>query len=243
VSKALKVIVGFLGAMHVLFIGLDRGLFDEKSGDSVKRHKAYARALSRVTSIVFTRASEGFKRKSFGNFVVVPTNSVSRASFVHDAYRIASDIISKERIDVVSTQDPFVTGLIGVLLKRKYGIRLNVQVHTDITSAFWRSESMLNRVYSVLSRRVLKAADSVRVVNMKTFNFLRKSFPGKKVFFVPIATDVKFWRLRKDYKFRKRVIMVSRLSREKNLLMLVSAMKSVVASHPGTECVMVGEGP
>ena len=59
--------------------------------------------------------------------------------------------------DIVVAQDPFWRGLFALRLARRLGVPLRVELHTDL-----RAQSFVKRV---VARRVLKSAQSVRVVS------------------------------------------------------------------------------
>ena len=120
--------------MNVLGIGLDYLMLkDEKvRGDVRSRQYVYADKLSSLNLIVYSPKKEGFKRQSWSEKLhMYPTNSIHKAFFICDAYRLASRICRDQKIDAITTEDPFTCGIVGWLLKRKFEIPLNVQVHID----------------------------------------------------------------------------------------------------------------
>lgn len=228
--------------MHAVFIGLDKNLFGKTNEDVVRRHKIYANELGKVTAVVFTLANEGLKPKRYGALHIIPTNSSSKLRYAIDGYNIVSKLRQKEKIDAVSTQDPFLCGLVGLWLKARFGIPLNVQVHTDITSHYWQKESVQNRFFVRLATPILKAADTIRVVNPKTYSFLKYKYPKKRIYFIPIATNLGFWRIKKKRKLQKQIVTVARLSPEKDISLLVSAMAELASKYPDLKCIIIGEG-
>src|SRR5262245_57568111 len=109
--------------MKILSIGTDRKLFEE--GSLVReRQAAYAERLGEINIIVFSLGRREPVR--FGEVSVTPTNSRSRLLYGFDAWRIARKL---SRPDVVTSQDPFETGLCALFIARMFGTPLHVQVH------------------------------------------------------------------------------------------------------------------
>ena len=91
--------------------------------------------------------------------------------------------IPKGQFDVVTVQDPFWRGLFAWVVARRLGVKLNVQVHTDLAV-----QSLLRRV---LAQIVLRHADSVRVVSEKIKNQIHVR---ARVSVLPIFIDIERFR-------------------------------------------------
>lgn len=225
---------------NTLFISLDKQLFNQTASDVLDRQKKYANALGQLTIIVFT-TGKPFKRKQYKNLTIIPTNSRTKLACVSDAYRIALEEHKKKPFDIVSTQDPFLTGLVGKKLK-KQNIKFNVQVHTDITSKHWKTENVQNRLAALIAKRVLPSADSIRTVNTNTTAYLKKKYPSKRIALIPIATELKHWTIKKKYDFNQRLITVARLSPEKNISLLINAVAELRKTYPKINLAIIGGG-
>ena len=60
------------------------------------------------------------------------------ASYLAGAVRTGWRIAREERIQVVSTQDPFLTGLVGYLIARRFGLPLSLQFVADaVDNPLW----------------------------------------------------------------------------------------------------------
>jgi glycosyltransferase involved in cell wall biosynthesis len=200
----------------------------------------------------------GFENKKFNNVFLYPTNSVNRWFYIFDAYRIAKRIIgcypSASRGYLVSCQDPFEAGLAGWLIKRKFGLALELQVHTDFLSPHFRRESFLNKIRVLLAEFLLPRASCVRVVSERIRDSLKVG-GGRALktdpFVLPIFVDVDTIKkasikvnLRQKYpQFDFIVLMAGRLSREKNIGLAVRAMAEIVKIHPKVGLIIVGNGP
>lgn len=158
--------------MNVLQIGSDRsrrGILVPGSPAS-KRQEAYAAALGELTIIGFSRAADGFAPYGAPHLHVIPTISHTPLSYGLDALRIAKGL---PRPDVISVQDPFETGLAGLLIARHFGVPLHVQVHTDFLAPAYARHSLTNRVRVLIARYLLPRAARIRVVSPRIRSSLR----------------------------------------------------------------------
>lgn len=237
--------------MKVLIINLDKAIFEEGS-ESRKRLIDYSGFLDKLFVIVFTRE----KKEPIINdnkLFIYPTNSRSRFFYYINFLRIAAHILKYEKIDLIFTQDPFETGFAGYLLKKIYHIPLQIQIHTDFLSPFFKQESFLNKIRVLLARFLLKRADCIRTVSKRIKNSLISSFKisAEKIKVLPIFVDIGKIKktmveigLKQKYKqFNFIILSASRLSKEKNISLVINAMKDVIKIYPRTGLVIVGNGP
>jgi glycosyltransferase involved in cell wall biosynthesis len=178
--------------------------------------------------------------------------------YFFDAVKIASKIIRERfkgdaRDCLVMTQDPFETGFIGRKIKRKFGIPLQIQVHTDFLSPEFAAESIMNKVRVVMAKFLIPEAATIRTVSRKIKIGLNEffGFPLDKIFVLPVFIDVLAIEqtktnvnLKEKYKqFDFVILMASRLTKEKNIPLAVDAMAGVVREHRNAALVIVGDGP
>jgi glycosyltransferase involved in cell wall biosynthesis len=251
--------------MKVLMVSRDRTIFD-KDSETRRRMIEYGHLASELHIVVLSQKPKGkkqgsnfgFENKKFNNVFLYPTNSVNRWFYIFDAYRIAKRIIgcypSASRGYLVSCQDPFEAGLAGWLIKRKFGLALELQVHTDFLSPHFRRESFLNKIRVLLAEFLLPRASCVRVVSERIRDSLKVG-GGRALktdpFVLPIFVDVDTIKkasikvnLRQKYpQFDFIVLMAGRLSREKNIGLAVRAMAEIVKIHPKVGLIIVGNGP
>jgi len=238
--------------MKILSISSDRKVFEP--GSAVRaRLLQYGRLVDEINVIVFANRSASFRTESFPpNIFLYPTNSLGK--FSHIIFAIFCALKLKRRgvtVDVVTTQDPFETGLAGYIIARIFHARLHIQIHTDVMSAYFGDESLLNRVRVAVAKFLLPRADAVRVVSERIKksirNFVRE---GVSITVLPIFVETKNEHtqsavdLKKKYsQFNKIVLVASRLAREKNIESVVEAMKVVLVAQPKAGLVIVGDGP
>ncbi|MDD4902805.1 MAG: glycosyltransferase [Patescibacteria group bacterium] len=237
--------------MKLLVINLDKGIFSAGSA-SLERLKEYSRLVDKIFVIVWTLKKEEpiiWQDKLF----VYPTNSCCRLFYYFDSFRLARKILKKDKIDLIFTQDPFETGLAGRLIAARNNLKLQIQIHTDFLSPYFRRESFLNILRVRLAKFLLPKADSIRVVSQRIRNSLKaasyklKAEPVVLPIFVdaerikntPIKTNLK----QKYPQFDRVILAAGRLSREKNIGLAIEVMREIVKKYPKTGLIIVGSGP
>ena len=228
--------------MIVLTIGSDRSLFQPSRAQ--KRVASYGGLFTRMFIVVFT--PRGFREGAISqNVEMVPTNSSSRLRYVWDAYRKAVAIIrglreEERRLLIISAQDPFESGLAAWLTARAFGLPLQVQIHTDFMSPWFRRESFLNRIRYYLGRCIVGRASSVRVVSERIQGSIERLTTGP-VAVLPIWSNLASIRPVNDETFS--VLMVTRLTREKNVSLALRAFASFLRAGGTGILTIVGDGP
>ncbi|MBA3733309.1 glycosyltransferase [Patescibacteria group bacterium] len=240
--------------MKVISIGTDRNMFDNKSA-VLERNVLYSSKISEMHQIVFTLKSENHKPYKINNLSIYPTNSVSEWFYVRDACRIGNTIFSKNNLvskeTVISTQDPFQTGLVGTYLAKKFQLPLQVQIHTDYLSSNF-SKTFLNKIRIIMASYVIPKASEIRVVSETIKESLIKKFNKlENIDVLPVFVDidkiinfVPGRDIRKDFpQFDSIVLVASRLSPEKKIDLAIKAFKDVVEKYSRVGLVIAGDGP
>jgi glycosyltransferase involved in cell wall biosynthesis len=219
---------------------LEKNLLKQTQADSYNRHLSYASYFNKLYVIVLNLKKEiNSLVKSKNNLNIYPTNSLSKWNYVGDAIRIAEKIIENNKIDVISCQDPFVTAVVGTLLKIKYKIPLNIQIHNDYSSIYWKNESLQNKLFSILLPITLRFADTIRLVSESLKNLAKGKF---MVGIIPISVESDFFLYEKNNK-NIDVICTARLIKQKNIQLLIDSISLVVKKHKNLKVVIIGEGP
>lgn len=241
--------------MNVLMISLDPTLaVDGESvvGDSRERHILYGKYLSHLFIVV--RAGKGKKaRKLSDNVTVYPAASGSLC-FVWDAYRISKRISRENKIDVITTQDPLLTGIVGYLMKKRYNIPLNIQLHGNyLDNEFHLKNSKLFPILNIIGKSIVKKADCIRAVSSLVEDDLvsKIGIPRERIVTFPVFTNIdKFMSISKTtmvqdkyIRFDSIVIFIGALIRRKNIEAFINAASEVIKSHPRTLFLIIGEGP
>jgi len=155
--------------IHVLMLSLDTAIATHPEGDARLRHLAYAERAGALTIIVYTPRGVGAPLRVSSKLLIVPSNSQSKLTFPIDALRLARQIAAEQRVDLVTTQDPFVTGVIGWWLRRLLRAPLLVQNHSYFfdNRAWLRERPGINHVLHIVGQFVIARADMYRTVNRK----------------------------------------------------------------------------
>jgi glycosyltransferase involved in cell wall biosynthesis len=241
--------------VNLLMLSLDTSLAVEPgaaAGDSRERHVLYGKYLTSLHIVVYSPRSRHLApRQLADNVFVYPTNS-RKWCFPWDACRLAKKVCREYPIDVVTTQDPLSTGLAGYLIRRKFGVPLNVQLHGDyLANPWWIKTAPFNRVLNLLGKYIVKRSDTVRVVSRKVADRLQRrlGIPGEKITVLPVYTtlcgcadapvppDARF------SGYSHVILFVGRLAGEKDLPLLLAAFRQVLLKFSRALLVLVGEGP
>jgi len=231
--------------MRVLMISIDRTLLGtDYSGDVLERHKKYAQEAGQLDIIVFTK--KGFKKKEFGeNLRVHPTNSKIKINYIFDAFEIAKNIYWPDKYDLIVCQDPFLTGLAGWFVKKRFKVPLLVHFHGDFwDNKYWlfeRGRWWFNWLFLILSKFIVNGADGIRVVSSGIKDKLIKAgVPEKKVRIIPTPVNVekfekyddrKIKRLRLKNKNHKTIINVGRKDPSKDYKTLFKTIELVYEDY------------
>jgi len=228
---------------HVLMISSDKKIFEEDSAVR-KRIQKYGALFDSLDVIVFTKRKYGFKKTQIlKNTWVHPTNSLSRWMYVFDAIRMGKKI---SNINMVTAQDPFESGLAGVFISRKLGTSLHIQIHTDITSSYFKRMSRINRARSILGKWVISEADCIRAVSRRIERGVEVKYrPNAGISILPIFVNLKEFKKiehKKHPRFETTLLVVSRLEEEKNVQLAIRALCKARDVGNDAGLVIVGSG-
>lgn len=241
----------------ILSISTDRKIF-EKGSAVFARTAEYAELFEELHVVVFSLAENKLQKQEIApNCYIYPTNSSSKLLYIFDAITVGRKIIKERKFEsgksVVTCQDPFETGLAGLIIKSIEKIPLHIQIHTDFLSRYFSETSFLNKIRIVISKIVLPKADAIRVVSdriassLKTKNYQLKTSPVV----LPIFTDLEKFKTAKSLpNFKNKypdldfiILVVSRLSREKRVDLAINVLANIVKKYGRTGMIVVGEGP
>ncbi len=241
--------------MRLLMLSTDKNILISGS-ESQRRMMDYGGLVEELHIIVKSQISN-LKSQKFGNVFIFPTGNRFKLGYFRSAYKIAKEIIVNCELKiencVVTTQDPFETGLVGWLLKIRFKLPLQIQVHTDFLSPYFAKESIKNKIRVILGKYLVKRADGIRVVSERVKKSLVTSHLARagKISVLPIVYDMNRFnvsQVRTDLHLKYPgygfiILAASRLTKEKNVGLAIKAMAEVVKSFPRTLLLVVGHGP
>lgn len=238
--------------MNLVMLSRDNAIMKENSPSSERMVK-YGKFFDHIDIVVFARGMvEGKKQLSSNVTATAAGSSFGPWRFLQFLWEAKKIVALQKSPAVITAQDPFEIGLVGLLLSRLYHLPLQLQVHTDFVSAPFRAESLVNKIRYRLGAWLLPQADSVRVVSARIATSLGEiGVEGRRVHVLPIVVDARDIKGESNSEFLHTkypqfdfiFLMASRLTKEKNIDMALAAMKELVSLFPKTGLVIVGKGP
>ncbi|MDO8589654.1 MAG: glycosyltransferase [bacterium] len=237
--------------MKVLMISSDRNILVPGSAVS-ERMKEYGNLVEELHIVLMSDARHKLKDKQLSNNVwVYTTNSPMTFMRPFNAARLGRKVVFDSQFvrgrSIITTQDPFECGWAGLRIKKRWKIPLEVQLHTDPFSPYF--SGLLNQIRKIIARRVLRNANSVRVVTLGLKTKV-SAFTSADISVLPIYVDRKHieeakisFDLHTRYPWHFILLAVSRLAPEKNLSLALRVLVLVRERFPDTGLVIVGSGP
>lgn len=218
-------------------LSTDRRLFEE--GGTRRRIASYG-SFASTLDVIVVQTGNPVTQAIAENVSVTLSGGRSKLEAVYLALRLLIKC-AKKKPDVITTQDPMLLGLMGLVAAKLYRVPLQVQIHTDCFSYAYASESIRRLVESCIARVVIHGASGVRVVSERVARSV-KNVTKSPVFVIPIMNDTEYVAGNprpSDLLGGYSLVSVSRLTREKNCDLLVEALKNV----PEATLTLVGDGP
>ena len=159
------------------------------------------------------------------------------------AWHVGRMLCKKYRFDVISVQAPDLSGVIGFFLSRRFRVSLQLQLHTDYMSPYYRRAGWKAYVRYLLARFLISRADCIRAVSER----IRRSL-ARPAAVLPIHTNIRpFLDATADQEAERRfagfsfkMVAVGRfVEKEKNFLILIDMMRDFVRICPDALLVIV----
>ena len=203
--------------MNVLMVSTDRRILEEGSA------RAWLNTERFATSCILLLRQSGEKkdRSNREKCFYSPYSLLLQVIFSPVAFSSKNLITS----DLVTTQDPFETGLIAWLIAKKTKAKLQLQIHTDFLSPYFAKESILNKIRVLIAKFILPKADCIRAASLRISdsltanNYKLKTSPAVLPIFIDapkIMSAAPQFNLHKKYpQFDFIVLTTARLEPEK----------------------------
>jgi len=181
--------------LKILTINLDYTLAMDTPnfGDAQQRNIDYGQYVRKIISITHSPQKLGLKHKKLSEQVeIFPTSSKSPFFFIFDVFQLSRKIFTDNQIDLVLSQDPFITGLAAYLIKKKYGCSFLIHFHGDFwDNKYWLREKWYNFILIWLSKFLVKKADGIRVVSSGIKDkLIKQGIDKKKIKVIPTPIDL-----------------------------------------------------
>lgn len=220
--------------MHLVSFSTDRRILTEGS----VLQSAYAAQCTSYTLYVLSRAAVSPKERRLaetGKAVLLSFSTLCSFTFWHTLVCA----------DVVSVQDPFETGYIGLFFAYLFFKPLHVQVHTDIFSPHFAQVHPANGRRQRWALFVLRRAKRIRVVSQHIRGTLVERGVHCPVTVLPIFVDTtRFARLQHQPhpEYAYHFVAIGRLEPEKQFTEAIRALALVRAKGYAAGLTIVGEG-
>lgn len=206
--------------MKILSIGIDEKVFEK--GKIFERQKDYCNICEEYFYFVFTN-KKSLEKIVDGNFTVIPIYSKFKFLAFLKLYKEIKKLNLKENT-IVYSQDVFEVGFFSYLISKFFKYKLILQIHTDLSSKYFRYESLRNFLQFLIFKILIKKANSIRVVSAKIQKYLIDicKIEKNKIFLAPIfAGELDF----KNSEIAKEdiILMLSRIEKVKNIPLAIKA--------------------
>ncbi len=223
----------------------DKKILDPQSAVSGRMQK-YAASFGELTVIVFAKGQRSGLQTSRGSLSVY----CAGGNYVTSYYRGFKAALWFEG-DIVSSQDAFELGLLGLYVAFRKKLSLQIQVHTDLSAAYARS-GLRQRLQIWIAAFVLPRASCVRVVSARAHISMQDLGVTlkKPAFVLPVWVDTAGYAakesegmLKKQFpKFSHIALWGGRFEYEKDPEAALHAFVEVLRTEPSAGLVFLGEG-
>ncbi|MFH0856923.1 MAG: glycosyltransferase family 4 protein [bacterium] len=271
--------------MKILMISLDKKILEHNSAVQ-KRHFEYGGICDELCIVVLGNAgAHGMEHENTrkkiplapfakggigGNVKIYTAGGKNKISRFFKACVLAGEIVKKNKIDLVTTQDAAYAGLIGYCLNKKFKIKLNVQIHG-------LEEKFLNKIlFLSLKRKIIKSADSVRVVSERMRRWVMRKYKvdNSRIFKISVYSELELRIKNQESGIKNQqlinenikkleignclpaevsaqvgklgdkfiILTVGRLVKVKNIGLQIKAVADVIKMFPNIRLVIAGDG-
>ncbi|MBX9765357.1 glycosyltransferase [Patescibacteria group bacterium] len=220
-------------------LSTDAKVFDD--GATANRIALYGRITEELLFVVFAPGKHR-EEKLAPNVRVVSTGGSTKIVALLSGFLFLVNETGKRHYDVLSSQDPFALGVVGLLVSKMRKIAFQIQIHTDCFSPPFASESFRRGVESVVARIVIPFASGIRAVSERTAVGARR-LTQKPVFILPLPlAPLQNGAHKRPPEYTEgvfTVLSVGRFTQEKQMHLLVEAAELT----PDVRVVLLGDGP
>jgi len=228
---------------------------DQGPNDPQLHQIAYSRFFEKMIYVIKTPDYPKYKPFDLTEKIrIIPSCSANRWAFMRDAMRLGAQAVREQGANIIAAQEPFGTGVAGLLLSRRFNLPLCVHnVNDAIDNKRWLAEEPVNRLMNPVGKYVLRRAGAVRVDSVsETEKMVRLGLPRKRVWNIQfIVNDAAAFMdcdgsdMRKNLlvePFNQYILFVGRFEPQKDFETLFGVVKHVAAQRPHVRFVVVGSG-
>lgn len=243
--------------LRILNIGLDRDLLSRDAvTEAQARQLFYTRNLpARQVHLVKAPLNTTAEKFDLDEcLTVVPCPVRHWIQFIPSAIFRGAALLRIEQFDLIQVQEPFVSGLAGAYLARRFRLPLVVGLYSDeIDNPVWLAERPLNRLANRVAKWVLRQANAVRSDSQAVVDRLA-GYGYRNLTYVPFLithADQLLELSPESSALRARLLAeqegplllaVCRLEQEKNVPLMMEAVADAATQHPGLVIAIAGHG-
>ena len=222
--------------MKVLSIGLDQKVLDPQSAVA-ERLRVYGSMVDRLTVVV---PSGSYGRVAFSPKIeVYGSGGFGRLQQFIKLLMIVHRQLASDKFSLITVQDIYFLGLLGLVMGRWHGLPVEIQVHGFEKESFWRRW---------LSCLVLRQANGIRVVSQRLRQDIQQRFsvPADCIYIVPIHSNLFGIRPERHLPLAQNKIIlftVGRVVPVKNIGLQIELLAALKAMNLSIELWIAGEGP
>lgn len=235
--------------MHVVLLTYSINLLKEvnNNGDNTVRMRSYAED-ERITKLTILVKGKTDRIKLVSDKLSIESTRTNSAilSFFILLYKVIR-INGENKIDILGTQDPNYTGILGLLLYYARNIKYSVCVYG--TNPFDRGfimSSFYNKLFKSIFILVLKKASVIQVDGLKALHSIQDEL-NPKIFYKPMFPEV-LCDMKLDVSVKPRtevlsLLYVGRFATQKNLKLFVRTVNALKCRGIKVIATMIGSGP
>lgn len=242
--------------VRVLSLGYFTKLFFSgvsPDSDGVNRRLYYANRVKEYHHIALTKTNSNFKEAKLENIHAYPSHGKSTLQALWNMYWLGCELIKRHNLNFIQVQDPNLVGIIGFILKLRFGIKLGVYVYgTNPWDEYWKQTSKAHIILASLAKKVLKSANAIVTDGQIIFDSLVKAGIDKNRInlVVNVPSNINKFIVKDDElrcnlladKYESILLYVGSMIPQKNIPFLLKVFKKVLEKSPKTLLVMVGNG-
>jgi glycosyltransferase involved in cell wall biosynthesis len=237
--------------LSVLSLGFTRGLWEGEGAEDYQRLLSYGAHLDRYVLVTISYKRHHLTRRQLAaNVEGIPTNGFSPVDSLMRMFWLGAQALRQRRASLIQAQDPCYSGLAGALLARLFRLPLVVCVYgSNVYDPHWLRSHWSHRLLAPIGRWVLGRARCIQVDGRLTArSLIAAGHASERVEVKPVvpANLGSFLGVHRNGARLgnvPRFLYTGRLARQKNLPLLLRAVKQVRALGCPFELLLVGAGP
>lgn len=243
--------------VKVVSLGYEKQLLQESknqaASDGANRRMVFASRIKTYTMVSLCRPP-GFEEKTQGNIHVIPAVAKFTPLGMWRMYKTTASLCKQNKINVIQTQEPSTTGLIGFWLKKKFKLPICICVYgPNPWDEHWRKSSLYNRIISPLAKRALQQADRIIADGTLTIESLKRAgIPEERLTRkVNVPSNITSFAKTDGQPLRSELLgnngkqlllHVGNMTLQKNVPFLLKAFLGISKQFPDALLVVVGKG-